>query len=169
MAKGKKKVKKTTVAKKAPAKKPVKKTVKKAAKKATRTSPAKAATAKKTNQRSAPRKVSAKIESKNKTAVKWSEFVTPLDDRLIVQLNGQERKTAGGLFIPDTAADISGNRQGVAVSVGRGHRDAHGKIRPMDVQIGDRVVFAEYAGSKIELLGETLILLRESEVMGILT
>lgn len=143
---------KKSSSKKAATKKPVQKT---ASKKSTPTAKAK-------------KNISGKSFVQAQGQMKWAEFVTPLDDRLIVQLNSQERKTAGGLYIPDTASDVSGNKQGVAVAVGRGHRDKHGKVRPMDVQIGDQIVFAEFAGSKIELLGETLILLRESEVMGIL-
>lgn len=175
MAKGKKT--KKAPAKKSPAKKkPVLK--KTAAKKPKKTAMKKTASQKKPMKQSGPKAVVQKTTSKPISAAKssraqqkvnWSEFVTPLDDRLIVQLNNQERKTAGGLYIPDTASDVSGNKQGVAVSVGRGHLEANGKIRPMDVRVGDQVVFAEYAGSKIELLGETLVLLRESEVMGILT
>ncbi len=165
MAKSKKAVKKSASKKKAPLKK-------KALQK-----PTKKIIAKKTAIKNVKAKTSAKPQmkvasypvTKAKTQVKWSEFLTPLDDRLIVQMSEQERKTAGGLYIPDTVGDVSGNRQGVAVSVGRGHRDPQGRIRSMDVKLGDRVVFPEYAGSKIELLGETLVLLRESEVMGILT
>ena len=111
----------------------------------------------------------APVKTKDNSKVKWSEFVTPLDDRIIVQVSNAERKTAGGLYIPDTTDLDSENTQGIAVSVGRGHRNKYGKLRPMDVRIGDRVVFSPYLGSKIELLGETLILLRESEVMGIVT
>ncbi len=112
---------------------------------------------------------SAAPKLKDNSKIKWSEFVTPLDDRIIVQISNAERKTAGGLYIPDTTDLASQNTRGIAVSVGRGHRNKNGKLRPMDVQVGDRLVFSEYSGSKIELLGETLILLRESEVMGIVT
>ncbi len=176
VAKGKK-VKKAAAKKKTPAKKSVVKkvsaraakkpspSVKKAAKKA----PAVKAKAKTKKTTSTTSMKLASPKASKKSSVKWNEFVTPLDDRLMVQIIEGEKRTAGGLYIPDTASDVTGNKQGVAVAVGRGHRDAHGKIRPMDVQIGDKVVFAEYAGSKIDLLGETLILLRESEVMGILT
>lgn len=177
VAKGKK-VKKSPAKKKAVAKKtPVKKVKAKASSRPAKksVSPARSAgkkvSAAKTvaKARSSNKAKSTSIVPVKKSTMKWTEFVTPLDDRVMVQITEPERRTAGGLYIPDTASDISGNKQGIAVAVGRGHRDAHGKIRPMDVQIGDKVIFAEYAGSKIELLGETLILLRESEVMGILT
>jgi len=108
-------------------------------------------------------------EKKSVLKMKWSEFVTPLDDRVIVLVSAPERKTAGGLFIPDSVADVSGNVQGNVVAVGRGHRDSHGRVRPMDVRIGDRVVFSEHMGSKIEMMGEKAVLLRESEVMGVFT
>lgn len=146
MAKAKKKI----------AKKPVKKTAPKkgASKKAT------------------PKKVVAQkpapVKSK-KSLIDLSDFVTPLDDRLIVQLKEMERKTAGGLFIPDTVSDVSGNLEGIVIAVGRGHRDHKGRMRPMDVKRGDRVVFAEYVGNPIQLKNEELIILRESEVMGVLS
>lgn len=98
-----------------------------------------------------------------------SKFVTPLDDRMIVQVEGGgERRTAGGLYIPDTVTNVSGNREGVVLAVGRGHRDPKGRVRPMDVKKGDKVVFSEYAGSKITHQGQDLIILRETDVMGVL-
>lgn len=126
------------------------------------------AVAKKSVVKSATKSAAPK-KTKDNPKIKWSEFVTPLDDRIIVQVSAVERKTAGGLFIPDTAELASENTEGVAVSVGRGHLNKQGKIRPMDVRIGDRLWFSQHSGSKIELLGETLVLLRESEVMGIVT
>ncbi len=165
MAKGKK-AKKIAPAKKSKIKKSSAKT--KPVKSASKKRPLKKATAVKPIKKQAVQMKTFPVV-KNKVQIKWSEFVTPLDDRVIVQLSSKERKTAGGLFIPDTAVDVSGNKQGVAVSVGRGHRESNGKIKPMDVRIGDHIVFSEHAGSKIELLGETLVLIRESEVMGILT
>ncbi|WP_350159280.1 co-chaperone GroES [Bdellovibrio sp. 22V] len=93
--------------------------------------------------------------------------MTPLDDRLIVQISGAEKMTAGGLYIPDTVADTSGNLEGYVVAVGRGHMGKKGHVRPMDVQVGDRVVFSEYAGSKIKIQNEDLIILREADVMGV--
>lgn len=96
-----------------------------------------------------------------------SAFVTPLDDRMIVQVFAGERVTAGGLIIPDTVS-ISGNREGVVLSVGQGHRDAKGRFRPMDVKKGDKVIFSEHTGSKINYQGHDLIILRETDVMGVL-
>ena len=99
--------------------------------------------------------------------IDFKNFLTPLDDRLIVQLAERERKTAGGLFIPDTVADVSGNLEGLVVAAGRGHRDKKGRVRPMDVKVGDRVIFPQYSGSKIEIPGADVMILRESDVMGL--
>ncbi|NUN05608.1 MAG: co-chaperone GroES [Bdellovibrio sp.] len=98
-----------------------------------------------------------------------SNFVTPLDDRVMVQLSGSEKMTAGGLYIPDTVADTSGNLEGYVVAAGRGHLSKKGHVRPMDVKVGDRVVFAEYSGSKIKVQNEDLIILREGDILGIVS
>lgn len=98
-----------------------------------------------------------------------SKFLTPLDDRLIVQPLAAERMTAGGLYIPDTATGTTGNLKGLVVSAGRGHRDKKGRLRPMDVKAGDQVVFAEYSGSKISIGGQDFMFLRETDVLGILS
>lgn len=102
-----------------------------------------------------------------KPLVDLSQIFTPLDDRLIVQLTEAERRTAGGLYIPDTVSDVSGNVRGRVVSVGRGRRDKKGRLHPMDVNPGDQVIFPQYAGSKIQLMGHELVILKESEVMGV--
>lgn len=110
-----------------------------------------------------------KAEAPKKKLVDLNDFVTPLDDRLIVQTSGADKMTAGGLYIPDTVADVSGNLQGTVVAVGRGHISKKGHLKPMDVQVGDKVVFSAYAGSKITLQNEDLVILRESEVMGVVS
>ena len=97
-----------------------------------------------------------------------SEFVTPLDDRMIVQVLEGEKVTAGGIIIPDTITGVVANRRGVVLSVGRGHRDPKGRVRPMDVQKGDKIVFPDFTGSKINYQGQDLIILRETDVMGVL-
>ena len=151
----------------------MKKTAAKAVK--AKAAPAKKAPAKKAaapakkavpSKKAAPVKASASKPAKT-DLVDLSGFVTPLDDRLIVQMKDAERVTAGGLIIPDTVGDVSGNREGTVVSVGRGHRDPKGHLRPMDVRAGDRVVFTGHAGSKIRLLNHDLVILRESEVLGV--
>jgi chaperonin GroES len=113
----------------------------------------------------APSKATA---AKASPPMDWAEFVTPLDDRMVVEISSAERMTAGGLYIPDSVADASGNFKGKVVIAGRGHRDDKGRIRPMDVRRGDTILFAQYAGSKVELMGKEVVILRESEVLGIL-
>lgn len=93
-------------------------------------------------------------------------FVTPLDDRLIVEISSGEKRTAGGLYIPETS-NVTGQFKGKVLAAGRGHRDTKGRLRPMDVKAGDIVLFAEFSGSKINLMGQDFQILRESEVLGI--
>lgn len=180
MAKGKAK---KPVAKKSPVKKtaakkaaPKKASTKKAApKKAVVKKPvAKKAVVKKTAAKSAPKKATALKATPAKPfapagtkKMDLSGFVTPLDDRVMVQLTGAEKMTAGGLYIPDTVADVSGNLQGFVVSVGRGHRNRKGHVRPMDLKVGDKVLFSEYAGSKIKIQDQDVLILRESDVLGV--
>ncbi len=165
--KAKKKIVKKTAATKKAKKAVVKKTV-----------PVKAKTVKKTKSikatkvKNAPKATSdktVKSSKANSAQFDFQNFVTPLDDRLLVRISGSEKMTAGGLYIPDTVSDVSGNLQGTVVCVGRGHRSAKGHIRPMDVVVGDKVVFAEFSGSKIKIHNEDLIILRESDVMGIVS
>lgn len=185
----KKVTKKTKSVKKAVAKKPAAKSTAKVAKKTVAKKASAKAPAKKAAAKKAPAKVSApKKAATPKTSGKvpghlaftassakpaktldLSGFVTPLDDRLMVQVSGTEKMTAGGLYIPDTVADVSGNLEGYVVAVGRGHMNKKGHILPMDVVVGDRVVFSEYAGSKIKIQNEDLIILRESDVLGVVT
>ncbi len=182
--------KKTSKIKKTP-KKPVKKmavktankSVKKTAKKVAKKSPAKktqTAAKKQTPKNStkpAARKTLKPVRTQMAQASKkpslqekiiWDQFITPLDDRLIVEIASNERTTPSGLlFIPDTVADTSGNFQAKVLVVGRGHLEKNGKVRPMDVQQGDTVVFAGFSGTKVNINGKDLTILRESEVLGI--
>lgn len=142
-------------------KKPTKKVVKKSAKKAV----------KKVTKKAVKKTVVKKIAAKKVIAKKpasFKNFLSPLGDRLIVQISEMERKTAGGLYIPDTVADISGNLEGVVVAVGPGYRDRKGRLRPMDVKVGDGVIFSQYSGNKIEMQGQNVVILHEAEVMGVL-
>lgn len=99
-------------------------------------------------------------------AKNWPDILTPLDDRVLVKPALNEKVTAGGIIIPDTAA-ATGNFRGEVLVVGRGHRDSKGRLRPMDVKAGDMILFEEFSGSKIEIMGEDLRLLRETEILGI--
>jgi chaperonin GroES len=155
-----KKPAKKTASNKTPKKAVSKKPMKKAAAK-----PAKKAVLKPTVQKAAAKPIKA-IRSIKVSTVKWQDFVTPLDDRMIVQLNEKERVTAGGLFIPDTSS-IRGQHRGTVLVVGRGHRNEKGFLRPMDVKPGDQVVFEEYAGSKANLNGVDVRIMRESEILAI--
>ena len=94
--------------------------------------------------------------------------VRPLHDRLLVRRLAEDDKTSGGIIIPDTVVGVVANRRGVVLSVGRGHRDPKGRVRPMDVKTGDRIVFPDFTGSKIFYQGQDLVILRETDVMGVL-
>ena len=155
---------KKVIAKKTASKNPVKKVV---AKKAV--SPKSNISKKANSQKSAIaiKKVSAPSAKAAKPAASLQNFMTPLDDRILVRLAEAEKMTAGGLYIPHTVSNVTGNLEGQIVSVGRGHLNKKGHIRPLDVKLGDKIVFAEYAGSKIQIQNEELIILRESDVMGV--
>ncbi len=90
----------------------------------------------------------------------------PLHDRLLVRRIEQDEKTAGGVIIPDTAKEKP--QEGEVLAVGPGARDEAGKLLPMDVKVGDRILFGKYAGTEVKLDGEELLILKESDVMGIL-
>ncbi|MCX7979265.1 MAG: co-chaperone GroES [Bdellovibrionaceae bacterium] len=95
------------------------------------------------------------------------QIISPLGDRVVVRLVSSERKTAGGIIIPDTVTDRSGNLQGEVIAVGRGARNKKGHLRPLDLKVGDRILFPEYAGSRIRQGEEDIVILREHEIMGV--
>jgi chaperonin GroES len=109
-----------------------------------------------------------KVAQKAVKTLDLSKFVSPLDDRILVKMVVGERITPGGLIIPDTS-EITGNQQGFVVAVGRGHRDAKGRIRPLDLKVGDQILLPQYAGDSIQIAGQDVKILRESEILGILT
>ena len=90
----------------------------------------------------------------------------PLQDRILVKRIDKEEKTTGGIIIPDTAKEKP--QEGEVVAVGNGKRTEDGKVAPMDVKKGDRVLFGKYSGSEIKIDGEEHLILREDEVLGIL-
>ncbi|MBF0191304.1 MAG: co-chaperone GroES [Magnetococcales bacterium] len=90
----------------------------------------------------------------------------PLHDRVVVKRTEEEKKTAGGIIIPDTAKEKP--IQGQVLAVGKGAIQENGSIRPMDVQVGDTVLFAKYAGTEVKLDGEELLIMRETDIMGII-
>ena len=90
----------------------------------------------------------------------------PLHDRILVRRIEAEEKTAGGIIIPDTAKEKPS--EGEVVAVGSGARDEKGAIQPLDVQVGDRILFGKWSGTEIKLNGEELLIMKESDVMGII-
>jgi len=90
----------------------------------------------------------------------------PLHDRVVVRRVDSEEKTAGGIIIPDTAKEKP--MEGEVLSVGPGARSEDGKIHPLDVKAGDRVLFGKWSGTEIKLDGEELIVMKESDIMGVL-
>ena len=92
--------------------------------------------------------------------------VRPLQDSVIVKRIAEEDKTRGGIIIPDTAKEKPG--EGEVVAVGSGKADEKGKLRPLDVKKGDRVLFGKYSGSEIKVDGVDHIILREDEILGVI-
>jgi chaperonin GroES len=91
----------------------------------------------------------------------------PLHDRVVVKRIEEEAKTAGGIIIPDTAKEKP--QQGEVVAVGPGARDEAGKVVPLDVKIGDRVLFGKWSGSEVKIDGEDLLIMKESDILGVLS
>ncbi len=91
--------------------------------------------------------------------------IRPLNDRVLIQRLEELSRTPGGLFLPDTAKEKP--VEGRVLAVGGGHVDDDGKVVPLQVKAGDRVVFAKYAGTEIKLGGEEYLILRESDILGI--
>jgi chaperonin GroES len=90
----------------------------------------------------------------------------PLHDRVLIRRVESEEKTAGGIIIPDTAKEKP--MEGEVVAVGPGARGEDGKLQPMDVKAGDRVLFGKWSGTEVKLEGEELIIMKESDIMGVL-
>lgn len=90
----------------------------------------------------------------------------PLHDRVLLRRIDQNEKTAGGIIIPDTAKEKP--MEGEIVAVGSGTRDETGKIAPLDVKAGDRVLFSKWAGTEVRIEGEDLLVMKESDIMGVL-
>jgi chaperonin GroES len=90
----------------------------------------------------------------------------PLGDRVLVRRVEEEQKTKGGIIIPDTAKEKP--QEGQVIAVGAGARDDSGKIQPLDLKAGDRILFGKWSGSEIKLEGEDLLIMKESDVLGVL-
>jgi len=152
-----------TPAKKTPAKKAAPKVVKKAGQKA----PAKKASAATEKivtsaaKKAAPKVVKPQISD-------WSQVLSPLDDRVLVSMaEVTETKTKSGLILLEGSEDQEQCR-GRVEAVGRGHLSKKGKIRPLDLQIGDQILFPKFAGAKVTVEGQDLFILREGEVLGVI-
>ena len=90
----------------------------------------------------------------------------PLHDRVVIRRVEAEEKTLGGIIIPDTAKEKP--MEGEVVAVGPGARDETGKVQPLDVKSGDRVLFGKWSGTEVKLDGEDLIIMKESDIMGVI-
>src|SRR5713101_6909111 len=90
----------------------------------------------------------------------------PLQDRVLIRRVEPEAKSAGGIFIPDTAQEKP--MEGEIVAVGPGTRDEEGKLHPLDVKSGDRVLFGKWSGTEVKLDGEDLMIMKEADIMGVI-
>ena len=90
----------------------------------------------------------------------------PLHDRVVVRRVEEDTKTAGGIIIPDTAKEKP--VQGEVVAVGPGARDEAGKVVPLDVKAGDRVLFGKWSGTEVKIDGEDLLIMKESDILGVI-
>jgi chaperonin GroES len=158
----KKKTKKVKAAPKA------KKIIKKAVKKVLKTKPV--VRAKKTVVR-AKKPVVQKTKPTSKPApvksIDYSKAITPLGERLVVRLVMKETLTAGGLIIPDTVSQATGFLKAKVLAIGSGTKNKKGYVKPMDVQVGDTVLFSQHSGTKVQFNSEELQIIKESDVMGI--
>ncbi len=93
--------------------------------------------------------------------------IRPLHDRLVVKRTQEEEKTKGGIIIPDTAKEKP--IEGTVVAVGNGKELKNGKVVPLDVKVGDKVLFGKYSGTEVKVEGEELVLLREDDVVAVYT
>jgi chaperonin GroES len=92
--------------------------------------------------------------------------IRPLHDRVIVRRLEEERKTAGGIVIPDTAKEKP--IQGEVIAVGTGKILEDGKVRPLDVKVGDKILFGKYSGTEVKVGDEELLVMREEDIMGVI-
>ena len=89
----------------------------------------------------------------------------PLHDRVVVRRLEGEEKTKGGIIIPDTAKEKP--QEGEVIAVGGGTRSEEGKVTPLDVKAGDRILFGKWSGTEVKIAGEDLIIMKESDILGI--
>jgi chaperonin GroES len=92
--------------------------------------------------------------------------IRPLHDRVIVKRMEEERKTASGIVIPDTATEKPD--QGEVVAIGKGRILENGKVQPLDIKVGDRILFGKYSGQSVRVKGDELLVMREEDIMGVI-
>ena len=92
--------------------------------------------------------------------------IRPLHDRVVVRRREEERTSPGGIVIPDTAAEKP--IQGEVIAVGKGKLLENGEIRPLDLKVGDRVLFGKYSGTEVKLSGEEVLVMREDDIMAVI-
>jgi chaperonin GroES len=107
----------------------------------------------------------ARAQSADEEAMAKTKF-RPLHDRVVVRRITAEEKTKGGIIIPDTAQEKPS--QGEIIAVGPGGRDENGKLIPIDLKTGDRVLFGKWSGTEVKLDGEELLIMKESDIMGVI-
>ena len=91
----------------------------------------------------------------------------PLHDRVVVKRIDEEEKTAGGIIIPDTAKEKPS--QGEVLSVGPGGRDEAGKLVPIDLKVGDRILFGKWSGTEVKIDGQEVLIMKESDILGVIS
>ena len=91
----------------------------------------------------------------------------PLHDRVLIEVLDSEEKTAGGIIIPDTAQEKP--MEGEVLEVGSGSRNENGKLEPLDVKKGDKILFGKWSGTEVKMNGEEYLIMKESDIMGIIT
>jgi chaperonin GroES len=109
--------------------------------------------------------MSAKVRADSTKESSQMKF-RPLHDRVVVRRIESEEKTAGGIIIPDTAKEKP--QEGEIVAVGPGGRDEAGKLTPLDVKAGDRVLFGKWSGTEVKIDGQEFLIMKESDVMGVI-
>ncbi|MEN8183881.1 MAG: co-chaperone GroES [Myxococcota bacterium] len=92
--------------------------------------------------------------------------IRPLQDRLLIQRIDEEEKTKGGIIIPDTAKEKP--QEGKVIAAGKGKVSEDGKVHPLDVKKGDRILFSKYAGTEVNVEGEEHLIIREDDVLGVI-
>ena len=92
--------------------------------------------------------------------------IRPLYDRIVVRRIEEKEQKVGGLYVPDTAKEKP--QEGEVLAVGPGARDESGKIQPLDVRVGDRILFGKWSGTEVKLDGEDLLIMKESDILGVL-